>query len=111
MGLNYLLIPAFGMQGAAVTQLLCFGLIALSIVVGAQFINPIRISWWRITISLVLGLVFGVVLFPAWASIPSLSLLLKFPVGILATLLIFRVVAPEFLLWAQRRLGVAFRWS
>lgn len=107
--LNLVLVPWLGMLGAALTQTFSFALIAGGIVLGAQKIYPLQLNGRRLGLVLAGVLVTGISMFPAWGSTPTLSLLLKLPVGALAVVAVFRLIAPEVLLWASRQSAVAIR--
>ena len=80
--LNFLLIPRFGAIGAAVTQAISFGIVAGGIWMSAQSALQLEIRQMRMAACLACLIECAVVMYPAWASKPLLSLASKLPVGI-----------------------------
>lgn len=95
IALNLFLIPKLGILGAAISQACSFGVIAIGMVMGAQSIYPLQLNWPRLGVVLVGNCFMAILMFPAWASTPTISLLLKFPVGIVATIIALKVIVPE----------------
>lgn len=93
--LNMFLIPKLGILGAAISQACSFGVIAVGMTMGAQSIYPLQLNWLRLGGVLAGSCFMAILMFPAWASTPTLSLLLKLPIGIMTTIIAIRVVAPE----------------
>lgn len=102
--LNFILVPSFGRLGAAMTQTISFGVIAFGIVIGAQKFYPLQVIWSRLMVILTGTVMMGIVMSPAWANSPVLSLLLKLPVGTLAVVIAARIVAPEALTGVIRKI-------
>lgn len=97
--LNIVLIPRFGGLGAAITQAVTFAVAGGGILVTSQRIYAMQLEWGPFIRSAVLVILLGVVMEPSWHAQPIVSLLLKLPVGIAATLVIARLVAND---WLQR---------
>ncbi len=76
-----------------------FGFIAISVVIGAQKFYPLHLNWSRLIIVLVGTTAMGFIMSPAWLSEPILSLLLKFPVGVLVVIIIIKIIAHDVLRW------------
>lgn len=106
---NLLLVPSMGRVGAALTQATTFAVIAA----GMSFLShrefPISFHWRRLGLLLCGVTAFGVVMVPAWANTPILSLLFKLPVGLLAGVVILRYCAPEEMRWVARRFALAIQ--
>jgi hypothetical protein len=68
---------------------------------------PLKLNWGRIGSVLAATIAAGVAMFPAWADTPAMSLLIKFPVGLLAVAAILRFMAPEVLSWAIHCLSIS----
>lgn len=97
--LNLLLIPALGGLGAAITQAATFAFVAGGILGTSQRIYAMQLEWKASLRAAALVVILGVVMAPPWHPQPVVSLLLKLPVGIVATLLVGRLVAND---WLQR---------
>lgn len=95
--LNIVLIPKLGILGAAISQTASFLLIAVGMAIGAQYIYPLQLNWPRLGCVLAGNCLMASFMFPAWASMPTTSLLLKLPVGVVTTILVLKFVAPEIL--------------
>ena len=104
--LNIILIPKLGILGAAISQTTSFLVIAVGMVMGAQNIYPLQLNWPRLGCVLAGSCFMAVIMFPAWASMPAISLLLKLPIGVVTTFVVLKFIAPEILksmMW--RKLG------
>ncbi len=99
IGLNLWLVPRLAAQGAALAQCLSYGLIALCLLAASRSILPMPIHWKRLGLCLLMVVAAGVIMSPAWADNPLLSLLAKFPTGLLMSILLVRVIAPD---WYRR---------
>ncbi|MFO1356332.1 MAG: lipopolysaccharide biosynthesis protein [Gammaproteobacteria bacterium] len=97
--LNLALIPRFGGLGAAITQAATFAVVAGGVLGTSQRIYPMRLEWNGFVRTAVVVVVLGVVMAPSWHPLPVVSLLMKLPVGIAATLLIGHFSAND---WLQR---------
>jgi O-antigen/teichoic acid export membrane protein len=105
MLLNIVLIPKFGILGAAISQVGSYLLIAVGMVIGAQRMYPLKLNWSRLGGVLVGSCFMAILMFPAWASTPVASLLLKLPIGVVTTMIVLKCVAPEILhvrLWGKQ---------
>lgn len=106
MLLNIVLVPKLGILGAAISQTTSFLSIAVGMVMGAQNIYPLQLSWRRLGCVLAGCCFMAILMFPPWASTPVSSLLLKLPIGIVTTIVVIKFVAPEILRSMQwRKLG------
>lgn len=99
LGLNALLVSYLSALGAALTQCFSYGLIALAILAASRRILPMPIDWGRLGLCLGLALIAGVPLSLEWAFNPLLSLLIKLPAGIIVSVVLMRIIAPD---WYQR---------
>lgn len=97
--LNVILIPRLGGLGAAITQAATFAFVAAGILGTSQRIYPMQLEWRAFIQAAVLVVVLGLVMAPTWNDQPVISLLLKLPVGIIATLAVAWLVAND---WLQR---------
>jgi O-antigen/teichoic acid export membrane protein len=97
MMLNIILIPKLGILGAAISQAASFLSIAVGMVIGAQSIYPLQLNWARLGCVLAGSCFMAILMFPAWASTPVASLLLKLPIGVVLTIIVLKFVAPEIL--------------
>lgn len=97
MLLNILLIPKFGILGAAISQAGSSLSIAVGMVIGAQRIYPLKLNWPRLGCVLAGSCFMAVLMCPAWASTPVVSLLLKLPIGVVTSLIVLKCVMPEIL--------------
>ncbi len=86
--LNLTLIPRAGMLGAAMSQLLAFATVALGLSLNARRMFAGHINWMRLLLVLLTSLAAALVMVPAWAERPLVSLLLKFPAGLLVALIL-----------------------
>lgn len=84
---NALLVPEFGMVGAAVTQAVSFGFVAGALLYRSRRVIRLDLKWARLTAFAVAVLVSGYALLPAWSEHPLMSLLMKAPVGIVVLLI------------------------
>lgn len=107
--LNFLLVPWLGRLGAAMTQTVSFALIATGIVIGAQRFYPLQLNWRRLAFGLSITMIMGMTIAQAWAATSIPSLLLKFPIGLLATIVLLKIVAPELLPWIKSRILIFVR--
>ncbi len=105
--LNVWLIPKFGRIGAAATQSLTFAFVAVGILYSSQrhFAMPIR-KFRTSTIALVILLI-GMIMHPGWSASALLSIVMKFPLGVLVVFAVVKITMPEILekLWASLRAG------
>jgi O-antigen/teichoic acid export membrane protein len=96
---NLLLVPCIGAFGAAIAQCVSYGFIAIVILLASRRVLPIPIEWSRLTLALLLALSMGLFMSTAWSANPLLSLLGKFPVGVLIATLLVLLIAPD---WFKR---------
>jgi O-antigen/teichoic acid export membrane protein len=95
--MNMLLIPTLGRLGAAITQTAAFAVIAIGIIFNSQRLYPVKLRTFRLTIILFSIVILGMLMRPAWYSTPWISLLIKFPVGLMAAFLVFEYMAPNII--------------
>ncbi|MCC8995078.1 MAG: lipopolysaccharide biosynthesis protein [Candidatus Contendobacter sp.] len=94
--LNWALVPSFGSYGAAIAQCVSYGLIAVGILVASRKMLLIPVNWRRLGLCLLLALGVGISMSPAWIENPLLSLLGKFPVGVLVAVFLIWMIAPDW---------------
>lgn len=102
--LNLLLVPRLGAQGAAIVQCASYGVVAVGILAASRRILPLPVAWLRLTLGLLVALSAGILMGPGWLESPLLSLLGKFPVGLLVSALLLFVIAPDWFKRAFNRL-------
>jgi O-antigen/teichoic acid export membrane protein len=106
VSVNLILVPLFGGLGAAVTQAISFALMATGILATSQRIYRMELDWRRLGVTAFLVVPIGAGMSPSWHAIPVLSLLMKLPVGILATVLVAWLAAAD---WFRRGLDAIRR--
>ena len=107
--LNLFLIPLAGRFGAALTQVTTFAAIAGGMLYFAQKVFPVNFRSLRL-IFLICGMIaLGLYMFPAWTNSPATSLLIKFPIGFMASIIILRLFEPEGLNWITLRFALAIK--
>lgn len=89
----------FGPQGAAVAGCATFALIAAGMLGSAQARVRLPLPWAQLGLAAAIVFAAGIVLAPPWNGSPWISLLFKFPVGVLASAWVGMVLAPD---WMQR---------
>lgn len=100
---NWILVPRYGITGAAITQTLSFFFISVAILVTSQLKYPLQLVWGRLGLVILLTLGAGAVMSPAWHTNAPLSIAMKLPAGILVSFIVARVIAPD---WFDR--GIAW---
>jgi len=95
--LNLILVPRFGRLGAAFTQTCSFAFVAIGIAYSAQKLFPLKLRKGRVCLVLGAIVIAGVLMQHPWSQIPWVSLVLKFPVGVLAAICVLKVMSPELL--------------
>jgi O-antigen/teichoic acid export membrane protein len=95
IGLNFLLVPAWGIFGAAVTQAICFAIIAGGVAVGARRAYPLALNAWRLAMLLTGVLAAGIAMSLPWWTAPIVSLLLKLPAGLVVAFAVMRFGVPS----------------
>ena len=93
--LNGLLIPDYGIWGAAWSQVLGFSAIAGGMAIDSQKIYPLQFNWKRSGILCFSIVLLSTFLIPVWSSAPLIDMLLKLPIGLMVVLIVFRVLEPE----------------
>ena len=96
-GLNLVLVPQLGRLGAALTQTVSFAILSLLIGAGAQRLFPLQLHWPRLGSLLFLTFLIGLIMIQPWSPTPALSLLFKFPAGVVAAMGLAWCTAPEAL--------------
>lgn len=96
LGLNFWLVPNLAAQGAALTQCVSYGAIAVGIIAASRKILPLPVEWGRLVLSLAMVMVAGVIMSYQWFDNPLLSLLSKIPFGLLLTFLVGSLIAPDW---------------
>lgn len=104
LAFNFLLVPKLGALGAAIAQGASYMVIALGIIYTSQRLLPMPIESGRLIPALILSLISGAAMSPPWHSHPLLSLLFKFPIGLLLIVLLLRIIAPDWYLRALAKL-------
>lgn len=94
--MNFLLVPGYGRLGAAITQACALAFTALGIAYSAQKLFPLKLRTNRVLVVLLAILAAGVLMQRPWSQMPLVSLALKFPVGVLLSLIVLNVMWPKF---------------
>lgn len=100
--MNLLLVPRLSALGAAIAQCATYGLIALGVFTASRRVLVMPVDWLRLSSGLLLALGAGILMSYAWSPSPVLSLLGKFPIGVLVALFLTLLIAPD---WFKRALG------
>lgn len=98
---NALWIRPYGMQGAAVIGWLTFAVIGLGMLGSAQSRLSLPLPWVRLGIAATATLIAGILMAFPWGSTAWVSLLYKFPIGVLISGLLGVLLAPD---WSRRLL-------
>ncbi len=104
IALNLILIPLWGMRGAAIAQVTSFCLLAVGMVLGAQWLYPLKAEWRRLSYVLTGIIVAGFFMFPSWHKASYVSLLLKLPVGVMVVVVVAFSTSPELLRMAVQKI-------
>ena len=97
--LNVLLVRPLGAVGGAVAACASFALLAAGAMASSQKRFRLPIPWSRLVAMGMFAVVVGAGMAPSWAGSPLLSLAMKLPVGVLSAVILFRMVAPD---WVER---------
>jgi O-antigen/teichoic acid export membrane protein len=97
--LNIVVVPRWSGFGAAMAQSASFTFISFGILATSQAYYPIQLARWRLALVMITILIAGVFLAPQWHALPSVSLLMKFPIGIGVASFTALVTAPD---WCAR---------
>lgn len=97
--LNVFLVRPLGAIGGAVAACASFALLAAGAMASSQKRFRLPIPWGRLGAVGMFVVVAGAGMAPSWSRSPLLSLAMKLPVGALLAVLLFRVVAPD---WVER---------
>ena len=104
--LNIVMVPRWSGLGAAMAQSASFAFISFGILAIAQAKYPIQLAWWRLALVMITILIAGLFLVPRWHAVPSVSLLMKFPIEIAVASFTACITAPD---WCAR--GIEYiRW-
>lgn len=100
--LNAGLVPYFAergdaAQGAAIAQVSSFAVIALGILAASRRFLPMPINSLRLGLCFFLVLLSGLLMQSAWSSNPVLSLGAKLPIGLLVTVAVGQIIAPDWI--------------
>ncbi len=107
--LNLVLIPLAGRFGAASTQVITFAAIAGGMLYFAQKEFPVNFRSLRLIFIICGVIALGLYMFPAWTNSPATSLLIKFPIGVMACIMILKLFEPEGLNWIFLRFALAIK--
>jgi len=99
IALNILLVRPLGAVGGAIAGCASFALLAAGAMVSSQKMFRLAVPWNRLAAAGIFAVIAGVGMAPSWSESPLLSLAMKFPVGALSAVILFRVVAPD---WVER---------
>jgi O-antigen/teichoic acid export membrane protein len=91
IGLNFLLVPAWGILGAAVTQAISFAVIAGGIAIGARRAFPLVLNARRLVVLLLGVLIAGIAMSMPWWTTPIKSLLMKLPAALVVAFIVMRL--------------------
>jgi O-antigen/teichoic acid export membrane protein len=91
IGLNFLLVPAWGILGAAVTQAISFAVIAGGVAIGARRTFPLALNARRLVVLLGGVLVAGIAMSMPWWTTPIKSLLMKLPAALVVAFIVMRL--------------------
>jgi O-antigen/teichoic acid export membrane protein len=94
--LNLVLVPRYGGVGAAITQTASFGFIAMGILATAQAKFYVHLDSIRLGAIMLALLIVGICMAPSWHDVAPLSLLMKLPVGVIVTLAVAAIIAPDW---------------
>ena len=97
--LNIVMVPRWSGLGASMAQSASFAFISFGILAISQAKYPIQLAWWRLALVMITILIAGLFLAPRWHAVPSVSLLMKFPIGIAVGSFTAWVTAPD---WCAR---------
>ena len=100
--LNLALVPIYGGVGAAVAQCVSFAVIALGIFATSQAKMRFYLDWGRLGTTMLIVLATGLFLTSPWHAKPLYSLLMKLPIGIVVSLAVAWIVAPD---WCVKGIG------
>ena len=106
IALNFALVPWLGALGGALAQCLAFTVPALGVLFVSQRVLPMVIDWRCLAVALPLVLVAGLVMSPPWQAHALFSLFSKFPVGVLVSLVLVRLAAPD---WYRQFLDLSMK--
>jgi O-antigen/teichoic acid export membrane protein len=99
LALNFAMVPRLGALGAAMVQCATYAFIAGVILVISHRILTLPVPRLRLTLALLIAFSSGAVMRVPWAQAPIWSLAIKFVAGLAVTVIVLRVIAPD---WHQR---------
>lgn len=102
--LNFSLVPQYGGFGAAITQSVSFAFIFIGILATSQAKYRVQLNWARLTAVMVLIVIAGLFLAPAWYESATVSLLMKFPFGVAVVAITSWLIAPDWCVRGVRKL-------
>lgn len=103
---NIAFIPVFGRLGAALTQTVSFGVVAVGVLVCVQRLSPLKFNYGRLGSVLVGILIAGLFMCNPWAQAAIVSLCIKAFVWIVVAAVVLRIIAPEQLVQVTNYLSV-----
>ena len=101
--LNLFLVRPLGAVGGAVAACVSFALLAAGSMASSQKRFRLPIPWGHLGVLGMFVVVAGAAMAPSWSRFPLLSLAMKLPMGALFAVFLFRVVAPDWVERAWRR--------
>ncbi len=103
--INLILVPMYGGLGAAITQCISFAIVSLGILFISQLFFRLELDIGRLSFVIVIILISGFLMTPAWHIVPYLSLLFKMPIGLVVAAIVVRTIAPDWYLRGMSSLG------
>jgi O-antigen/teichoic acid export membrane protein len=103
VALNFLLVRPLGAVGGAVAACASFALLAAGAMASSQKRFRLPIPWSRLAVVGMFAAVAGAGMALSWSRSPLLSLAMKLPVGALSAVILFRVVAPDWVVRIWRK--------
>ena len=92
---NVVLIPLFGIVGAALSQVLGFGFAAVGLMLASAKVYPLQIDWRRLVLFAIVVGGCGILMSPPWSEVPLMSLLIKLLPGLAVVLIGIRLFIPN----------------
>ncbi len=108
--LNYFCVPRWGPLGAAIVQCVSYAIVAGGVMEVSQRRFFLDIPWRPLIVGALVTVGLGVALSYPWNARPLVSIGMKCPVGLIVSLLVMRLVMPD---WISKALSFCFsgrRW-
>lgn len=102
--MNWMLVPNYGLLGAAFSQASSFIVPMALVWLAVRHFDPVPLQWQRLVGGFALAALVAWFMHGEWAASPWLSLLGKVPVGLGFSLVCLRVISPGTLTSALQRL-------